>query len=622
MCGIAGIIEPDSPESNRIETMIDVMNYRGPDDRGFYSNDQLTFGMCRLSIIDPEGGKQPMWTEDGMGIIFNGEIYNYRSIREELKHDGYKFETDSDTEVVLKLYHRDGLPGIDRLNGMFAIAIYDKPEKNLHLVRDRLGIKPLYYSQTRNGFYFASETKSILSSLRAKPNLDEEALSHYLTLRFVPTNMTMWEDIDKLEPGHSLTYQLDKESVTKNRYWNLQFRSEPADLDRDYASEFRERFVESVNRRILASDVPVGTLLSGGLDSSAITAAAIEAGHRDFHTFNISFEGHEDFDESKFARQTADHLNTRHHEITIDRDDYFNFMPDFVSYTDDPIADPAAIPLYYVCQLAREHVKVVLSGEGADEMLAGYDMNKLAQKIKFAKIAQQYIPGSVWKALSSVLPRTVAEKYIEDIKNHPVKNILKNRVFHITYYWTGEEKQQLLKNIPPVTTEDLITGWYRNSKSSEPLDQIQEVYMKQWLVEDLLMKGDRMSMANSLELRVPFLDHKLVEWSSRAPISCKVGEGYFGLTTKKILRDYCKSVLPEAIYSRPKQGFSVPVFRWIKHDEDRMFEEFICSNSSQLSNYLNMDVVKREFKRLRNGKGSPVKIWTLYVLENWMREWL
>ena len=283
--------------------------------------------MRRLSIIDLAGGHQPMWTDDGVGIVFNGEIYNYRVLREGLRQSGYEFRTRSDTETLLHLYHRDGLDAIHQLQGMFAICIYDPRVESIFLIRDRLGIKPLYYLEHSKGVFFGSEIKAILAGLETKPGVNVSSLYHYLTLRFVPAPDTIWEGIRKLPPGHILSVDLKSRKSAIRRYWHVDFCSEPADASRNYQVEFEDLFLQSVEKRLLAADVPVGVMLSGGLDSSAISAAAVELGHRDFHTFSVSFSGEENYDETPYARQVARHTGSRHHEISVDQRQFVDARP-------------------------------------------------------------------------------------------------------------------------------------------------------------------------------------------------------------------------------------------------------------------------------------------------------
>ncbi|NLG32920.1 MAG: asparagine synthase (glutamine-hydrolyzing), partial [Syntrophomonadaceae bacterium] len=380
MCGIAGVIgDFDSQRGmNIIGRMGRAIRHRGPDDNGDWSKEGIALTMQRLSIIDLTGGHQPMW-DGGNGIIFNGEIYNYLELRRELERKGCSFKTRSDTEVILQLYCVEGINGLKKLRGMFAICILDLQSQRLFLIRDRIGIKPLYYG-TKTNFYFASEIKSIIAGMESRPELNMQAVHHYLTLRYVPAPETIWHGIFKLPPGCCLEYDLRNNTWEVYKYWSVQFKSQEIDVSRDYTKEFEDLFLAVVEQHLVTADVPVGVMLSGGLDSSVLSAVAVELGHRNFHTFSVGFKGAEDINEFNYAREVSRQILSEHHEVSIDKDDFFEFIPQLVFYSDEPLADLTAVPLYYLSMKAKEQVKVVLSGEGSDEILAGYDMEKLAQQ--------------------------------------------------------------------------------------------------------------------------------------------------------------------------------------------------------------------------------------------------
>ena len=328
MCGIVGLAGRFS--QSEAAALADRMNrtivHRGPDDAGLWATDGFAFAMRRLSIIDLTGGHQPIWSADGIGIIFNGEIYNYRVLRAELEASGYVFATHSDTEVILHLYQRDGLDMLQRLEGMFAICLYDRSRRRLHLIRDRFGVKPLYYAEIGGTFYFASEIKAILEVLPSRPDLNRQALHDYLTLRFVPAPNTVWCGIWKLPPAHRLTYGIGAGLQPPERYWQLDFAASEVEPGRDYPAEFSGLFLSAVEKRLVAADVPVGVLLSGGLDSSAVSAAAVELGHKDFHTFSVAFAEGGQYDETPYARAVAAHIGSQHHEVPIDREAFIVFL--------------------------------------------------------------------------------------------------------------------------------------------------------------------------------------------------------------------------------------------------------------------------------------------------------
>jgi asparagine synthase (glutamine-hydrolysing) len=603
--------------------MTRAIAHRGPDDEGHWVGDQVALGMRRLSIIDLPGGHQPMWRDDGIGVVFNGEIYNYRSLRSELERAGYVFRTRSDTEVLLHLYHRHGLEAIARLEGMFAIALYDPRQRVVHLVRDRLGVKPLYYGTFESRLLFASEAKGILAALTGRPPLSMEALGHYLTLRYVPGPDTIWQGISKLAPATILSIGLETGARVSRRYWNFHVEAHAAEDGHPYLKEFEELFLAAVEKRLLAADVPVGVLLSGGLDSSAVSMAASLLGHRDLHTFSVAFEEGGAFDETPYARLAAERLGTRHHEVRIGQKEFVEFLPDLVHYSDEPLADLACVPLYYVCRLARRHVKAVLSGEGSDEILAGYNLEEAAVRLRQLRSVDRFVPRPILRLLGMVTPGRHGET-LRFLGRDGWSGLLRSRASHITSEWMAQDKERLWRHSPGLApTEDVIRGWYGTATSPDPIDQYQEVLVRSWLVEDLLMKADKMSMACSLELREPFLDHALVEWAARLPHVWKVGDRRTGPVSKRILREFCRNRLPEPILTRSKQGFPVPAYRWLAGSLGGWCADMTCGPNSRLLELFNRPALEAIVLRARSGDGHAARqAWVLIILELWLRRWL
>lgn len=625
MCGIAGIIGRFSKDDGlkAVWRMNDAIAHRGPDDATAWGTGGLAFGMRRLSIIDLEGGRQPIWNHQGIATVFNGEIYNYRELRTFLKSKGYAFQTHSDTEVIPNLYHFCGMDAIQRLEGMFAICIYDPNEEVIWLVRDRLGIKPLYYGVRDGAFYFASEVKAILAGMGGRPELNRGAIHHYLTLRYSPSPETVWKDIYKLEPGHWLRFDIGEEKWETDRYWKLNFMSEPLDPARDYAKEFEEKFLESVDKHLVASDVPVGVLLSGGLDSSAVSAAAVEMGHQNFHTFSVGFEDGGDFSELGYARQVAEMVKSRHFEVVIGKKEFLDFIPEMVGFSDEPLADLASIPLYFVSKLAREHVKTALTGEGSDEVFAGYNMDVAAASLDKLKMLAEYVPRPVLRLLSRFAPAGKADN-ARALEAHGWEGYLKSLHTHMTYYWTEDEKKALWSGDEKYpSTVELIRSWYDTSYSLHPIDQMQQVYSHSWLVEDLLMKADKMSMATSLELRVPFLHHPLVEWAFSLPICWKTGDRKSGYSSKKILREFARKRIPDSIIDRPKMGFPVPAYEWLKGDTGKWAAGLLTEAGSFTSGLFAPEEIKAKLAAARNGDYHAAhKTWIMIMLEHWGRRWM
>lgn len=620
MCGIAGVAGFDSARGlAAVRLMSDAIRHRGPDDSGEFAEDGFAFGMRRLSIIDLGSGHQPIWTARGTGIVFNGEIYNYRALRGELAQRGVALKTQSDTEVIAQLYDLEGLDCIRRLEGMFAICLYDPAAGQIHLVRDRLGKKPLYFGEFAGGFYFASELKGILAALPSRPDIEPQAIYDFLTLRYVPGPATIWRGLRNLEAGMHLTLDLRSRKTALHKYWSVDFRSEGIDTGRDYQAEFDALLAGAVEKRLLASDVPVGILLSGGLDSSVVAAAAAERGHTNLHTFSVAFEDGGDSDETPFARLVAKRLGSQHSEIRIGQRDFLDYLPQFVRATDEPLADLASVPLFFVSKLARKSVKAVLSGEGADETLAGYNMEKLALQFGRLDTAAQ-LPGALRSALANAagwlgrpLPRAVLQ--------HGPAHALAHLRAHMTRIWTQDEKARFWRGGPAQSTDDLIAGWYAQCTSRDPIDQMQQVYVGSWLIEDLLMKADKMSMAASLELRCPFLDHEFVTWCARLPKVWKVGSRDTGYVSKRILREYAKARLPAEIIERPKRGFPVPAYQWLEQGLGNWARDRI--NAGRLARWIDPTKMDGSLDAARRGwRPAQHKIWNLIVLDHWLEAWV
>jgi asparagine synthase (glutamine-hydrolysing) len=625
MCGIVGLAGrfSQSEAAEAAARMNATIVHRGPDDEGLWAADGFAFAMRRLSIIDLAGGHQPMWSDDGVGIVFNGEIYNYRALRVELEACGYAFATRSDTEVILHLYRKDGLGMLRKLEGMFAICLYDRNQRQLHLIRDRFGVKPLYYAELDGKFYFASEIKAILKVLPSRPDLNRQALHDYLTLRFVPAPDTVWRGIRKLPPAHRLTYSFGSGLQEIERYWQLKFSASEAEPGRDYLGEFSDLFISAVEKRLLAADVPVGVLLSGGLDSSAVSAAAVELGHKNFHTFSVAFSEGGVYDETPHARSVAVHIGSQHHEVQIDRETFVSFLPEMVRHSDEPLADLASVPLHFVSRLARKDVKAVLSGEGGDELLAGYNFDRLGRLLNRLKGIECWLPAYARRALGTFPIGGAANTWLRLWAQHGWKDMLAAKPYHMTSYWDETEKHLLWREDGNLnSTFERLRDCYRQSAHMHPIDQVQQIYCGNWLTEDLLMKADKMSMATSLEVREPFLDHRLAEWAAKLPLSWRIGDNAIGYQSKRILREFCRQRLPAGILDRPKVGFPVPAYGWLAGELNGWADDLLFRRSSRIGEFLQMDFARPVLTSARAGSDlSAHKIWLLVVLELWLRVW-
>ena len=616
MCGIVGYLGtfPKEKGLEIVKKMNDEIIHRGPDDCGKYAEENIAFGMRRLSIVDIRGGHQPIFSDDkNYAIVFNGEIYNHSELREELEKKDIKFYSKSDTEVILKAYIYYGIDFIKKLNGMFSFFILDKKENKSFIFRDRIGIKPLfyYYNDLNKDFLFASEVKSIIASGGYEKNLNYQSMSDYLTLRYTDAQYSIWSNIKKLEAGHYVEYDLKTMDYKVKEYWNFAFNNDSVKTDKEYHDEFKKLFEDSVEKRIISSDVPVGQFLSGGLDSSMIAATAVKLGHKNFHTFSVGFEDDRDENELSYAKSMAEHIRSTHHEVIVTKEDFINFLPDLVYYTDEPYADLTSIPLYFLAKEASKHVKVVLSGEGADELFGGYNLNLAKNKFDNLKKIETF------KSLFFILKPFVNNKYkkrLNEIEKFSVDRLLEKTSSYMTKYWNDAEKEKILAQ-KLNSTNDLISSLYKTD-SSDPIDQILDSFCRLWLVEDLLMKADKMTMANSLEARVPFLDHRLIEFASTLPTHLKVSKN----TTKYILREYAKDIIPENIINRPKKGFSIPVYKWLQDDLSEWAKDLII-NSQELK-ILNKELILKEFNNLKNNPQAAHKIWIIIILHFWLKRWM
>jgi asparagine synthase (glutamine-hydrolysing) len=629
MCGIIGTYSPGSGTSEDVLRLMNAeIRHRGPDDDGFYLNGAVGLGMRRLSIIDLPGGHQPITNEDeSCWIVFNGEIYNYPELRQELHGSGHVFTTQGDTETILHAYEESGVDCVHRLNGMFAFAIWDGRRRRLFIARDRLGVKPLYYYWDGRNLAFASEIKALLACPWVPREIDEKSLWDYLTFRYVPAPGTIWKGIRKLAPGHRLVLAADTGTLDVERYWDIRYDPDPAPFDAEVdTAAFGELFKDSVRRRLIA-DVPVGILLSGGLDSSAVAAAVSEVHNSTLSTFSVAFAGGGEFNETAYAREVAGHLGTDHHEVHIDYSDFVDFLPAFVRYTDEPLADPASVPLYFVSKLAAQHVKVVLSGEGADEVLGGYNFTGVVEQWERLKRFQR-VPALLRAGMPAFAEAMGRPGMAERLRrgNIPLEEHNRTCRPYMSKLFSSAEKRALWPDAPPVRdSEDLLLEYYERSGTKDPLHQLLYAYCQDWLVEDLLMKADKMTMANSLELRVPFLDYRLVEWLATRPAEVKVGRDGTGvLTTKWLLREFARQRLPQSILHRPKLGFPVPLDQWLKGDLGRLASDLLLAPGSHLSKWFD----RAEMQRVLAASSTTLdsdrlhRIWLLLVLELWAQQWL
>ena len=627
MCGIAGIVasealQPDDRE--RVVRMRDVIAHRGPDDAGLFADANAALGHRRLSIVDLAAGHQPLGNEnDTIWIVFNGEIYNHQAVRARLESAGHQYRTRSDTETIVHAYEQWGTSAVEHLRGMFAFAIWDTTNHRLLLARDRLGVKPLYWARAGNRLLFGSEIKSILESGLIEPRAREEALPELLGTRYLSGTETLFEGIYRLQPGHTLTYE--KGNIAIREYWDIPVGREPEVADRvsdaDLVRRFRDMLEESVRIRLMA-DVPLGMFLSGGLDSSAIAALMSTMIDRPLQTFSVAFKQRA-FSELDYARQVARAINADAHEIVIDDQDFFGALPRLIWHEDEPIAHPSSIPLYFVSALARDHVKVVLTGEGSDELLAGYG--------KYPRALANWRAGAAYSLVPAPLRRWVTERVVPSVPGRLGKYAGRSflgmprtpeAMFFDNFAAIGLRRQETLlaPRIASLATTDRAYGASRaffdapNGRSST-LDRLLYADMKTYLVE-LLMKQDQMSMAASIESRVPFLDHHLVEFASRLPARMKLR----GFTTKRILREAVRDILPVEILRRKKMGFPVPFGGWMRGPWKEVAREVLLDVRSRQRGIIDPAAVERMMSAHAAGTTDGTDaIWSLLNLELWYR---
>jgi asparagine synthase (glutamine-hydrolysing) len=623
MCGIAGIVT--TKDRAEIEPLLRRMSHaivhRGPDDSGLHIAQNVGLAAQRLSIIDLAGGAQPMHTSDGVTIVSNGEIFNYVALRDELIARGYSFKTHCDTEVILNLYHAFGIEAFKRLNGMFAVAIHDGRSGNLILARDPVGIKPLYYHLEPDQLLFASEIKSILTALPNKPTVDALAVWDYLSLRYVPPPGTIWQGIVKLQPGHVLRCSMNTRRVEIIRFWNPDLTPAPFDPGRNYDLEFEQHFMAAVESHIQASDVPLGLFLSGGLDSGAICAASVELGHRNFHTFSVGSEANGKDDETALARTVSKMFGTDHHEIIVTRQSYFDQLDSVAYHFDEPYGDETGAAMLLLSQEAFKHVKVVMSGDGADELLLGYCSEYSLDELAAIDRRYRYWPPFMLKAASQLLPGRPS-RILKAIAAGGTGAYHKGASTHIAWTLEDYEKDPFWRGGPMRPTRDKVTSWYTLPTDVHPLAQLQQLDFQSWLVEDILMKSDKMSMAKSLELRVPFLHMPFVEWCQRLPMNARIGHTKSGgLRSKAILRNFVAKRLPAAVLNAPKRGFPVPAIHWFT--EVLREQKRFVPMSRAIQDWINCDALLPLVARgIAGDRTAVAKLWGVAMLDRWFKAYV
>lgn len=617
MCGINGIIQFNHKRTagdlrNIVHDMNERIIHRGPDDEGLFADEFCSLGMRRLSIIDLAGGNQPIWNPDHTKVIvYNGEIYNFKVLREELIKAGYSFRTNSDTEVILLGYEEYGVEILNKLEGMFAFVIYDLNEKKWILARDRTGEKPLYYHIDPEKAIFASELKSITATGLVKKEIDTTALSQYFQLTYIPAPLTIFTGIRKLPPGHYMVIDADGESEIK-QYWHLNSEIDPSIGYEEYKKKLREALISSVERRMI-SDVPIGAFLSGGFDSSIVVGIMSLLSPGKVNTFTVSFDD-KIYDESKLAEIVAKKNNTNHTVLKISEEEILGNIPDLLGNIDEPFADSSLIAVNAISKKAREYVKVVLTGDGGDELFAGYN-----------KYLLPYY-GNRYKKIPKFLRKGVIEKSLNLLpsKSYRVMGIRKvinacglDEVEQIRYMMSlGFKPDELKELIPGIDTEtmDFISEQYAFLSSADAQTRTQYVDVKTVLEGDMLPKVDRASMFASLETRVPMLDSNVIELAFNTPTEYKIK----GKNRKIILKDTFRDLLPDELFRAPKHGFGVPVSDWLENSlKDQLLkysdEEFLRSQGLFSADYIGKVIEQHMTHQIDRFS----TLWSFYVFQNW-----
>ena len=616
MCGIAGIVRwNDEPVfEHEIRAMCDLMVHRGPDDHGVYVAPGVGIGMRRLSIIGLDTGHQPMSNEDGtIWVVFNGEIYNYASLRHDLQQRGHVFKSSSDTECLVHLYEEHGRHLVDHLRGMFAFAIWDGTKRELLLARDRLGIKPLYYTESRHGLIFASEIKPILQCHGVDRSLDWEAVGHLLTFLVTPAAGSIVSGIRKLEPARVATARADQ-PLRIQRYWDVTFQPDERATEGELIERLRALIEESVALHRV-SDVPVGAFLSGGIDSSAVVATLARQHHEPVKTFSIGFE-ESGFDELSHARDVAARFGTDHYDLVV-RPDVVAIVEDLTWYLDEPFGDTSAIPTYIVSKLAAAHVKVVLTGDGGDEVFAGYERYLVEERER----SFDTLPRPLRRAAGSVgamLPvGTPGKRFLQ----HLALDGARRYVDASTMFGADDLRQLLHRDAHRMIAHHDPAGDAARSFTTygnDWLSAVQRWDLAAYLPLDILAKVDRMTMAHSIEARPPLIDHRIVEFAATVPARFRLHNG----RTKHLFKQAMRGVLPDHIIDRPKHGFAVPLAQWLRKDLATFARDILLSQTARQRGLFNLPHVERLLQLNDRGRSLDLQLWTILSLELWCRRFL
>lgn len=614
MCGLLGIVDyKKSINTNLFNEMLNSLKHRGPDDEGIevFSLDSCSvfLGHRRLSIIDiSSNGHQPMLYEH-LAIIYNGEVYNFKDIRQDLISEGYSFDSNSDTEVILKSYHFWGIDCVERFRGMFAFAIYDSKQQEIIIFRDRAGVKPLYYSLTDNALIFSSELRPLLNYPDFNKEIDFEAVSSYLQFGYIHAPKTIFKTVQKLLPGHYLKYVIKSKVLVKNCYWNINDFYENQVAREDITEKLEATIIEAFNLRMIA-DVPVGVFLSGGIDSSLVAAIVQKYSKMPINTFTIGFEDKK-YDESNYAKEIAKYLGTNHTELICNKEDALAIIMKLPKIFDEPFADSSAIPTVLVSELAKKQVSVVLSGDGGDELFCGYPSYVLMEK-RFERLSK--VPFR--KTLKTISNTITTPVFIQNRFNGK----LYNRFIKVKNMLDHDDIVNTFKVANSVFSKDeikrLIRADYFFSKdipaTTSNLEKMMISDFKGYLPDDLMVKIDRSTMSASLEGREPLLDHKIIEFAASLPVSYK--------KNKEILKSILGHYIPEELFLRKKQGFGIPINDWLREDLKYLLDQYLGESLIRKYNIFDYDYISKLLEAFYVGKNDDNKVWVLLMFQMWLSE--
>lgn len=625
MCGIAGWakLKSDNLAQNGGEAvlhhMCEQMKHRGPDSEGLWLDESVALGMRRLSIIDLHTGEQPVYSEDkSIVVVMNGELYNFREVRAELEKRGHQFETQTDTEILPHLYEEYGEAMLEHINGMFAFALWDKRKEKLLIARDRFGEKPLYYGVFDGKLIFASEPKVLLANSSVKTEINADALRQYLSFDYVPAPHSIYKNVYKLPAAHLLISE--KGEIRTRRYWNLSFQKEdfPATLEKS-AENLRELLADAVRMRMV-SDVPLGILLSGGVDSSTVAAFATQFSTEKVKTFSIGFE-EDSFDESKFARQVAAHLGTEHYEDKLSVEKAADLITEISGWLDEPLSDGSLLPTLLLSRFVRRHVTVALGGDGGDEIFAGYPMYYGHKMARVYEQLPQFLRSGVIEPLVNSLPVSNSNLSF-DYKAKRFVAASKYDAVTRHHSWFGsfsidEQNQLLNKDVLAASRGDIYkeaTDLLKLTDAENEIEQMQFLDMNFYMAEDILTKVDRASMAVSLEVRAPFLDPRIAQFAASIPLKYKLK----GKKGKYILKKAVAPLLPKNILQRPKKGFGIPIAEWLKNRLNPLMHDLLAPERLKNQGLFNVDFVQKIIKEHETNYASHHKqLWTLLVFQLW-----